>query len=236
MVHWNLLAEELDRIDPERRLLLCFSPAGDEQIVDPKPGEEGVTTAWFPGEHDRETYWLEGLSPERIVWVATAFRTYAGPPRKVSGNTAELLAWWVRRHLDCLYRLGDDIRLLCHGPGAEPQRSIPFTETSIRYCKYRQVRTADSPSKGQRRTKSSTDNRSTDRRSLVDTFLKTCKRELTVTVTRKNIWQSVGHANARQFQYWQSGSPKATKQDDVNFSRILRMTPTEFERLLKNKG
>jgi hypothetical protein len=70
----------------------------------------------------------------------------------------------------------------------------------------------------------------------VDTFLLQCTRETKLKAMRKHIWQAVGHRTARQFQFWQASSPKATASDDSNFSRILRMNPTEFEILLKNKG
>ena len=44
-----------------------------------------------------------------------------------------------------------------------------------------------------------------------------------------------GHSSARQFQYWQEQSDKATAADDRTFRRILGMPPAEFIALLKTK-
>jgi hypothetical protein len=70
----------------------------------------------------------------------------------------------------------------------------------------------------------------------VDEFLRRCTQETKLKATRKHIWQVALHGSPRQFQYWQASSPKATKQDDLNFRRILEMKPTDFETLLKKKG
>jgi hypothetical protein len=73
---------------------------------------------------------------------------------------------------------------------------------------------------------------------MVDDFLVQCNREsaLGFKVIRKHIWRAAGHAHARQFQYWQAGSDKATDEDHRTFRRILCMPPSEFIALLKNKG
>jgi hypothetical protein len=77
----------------------------------------------------------------------------------------------------------------------------------------------------------------TERTKMVDDFLVQCNREsVGFKVRRKHIWLAVGHARARQFQYWQEGSDKATDADDRAFRRILRMSPAEFIALLKKKG
>ena len=73
------------------------------------------------------------------------------------------------------------------------------------------------------------------RSASVNRFLLECSQKLTLKITRKHIWQAVGHKTARQFQYWQASDLKATAQDHPNFSRILAMSPAEFEALLKQK-
>jgi hypothetical protein len=78
----------------------------------------------------------------------------------------------------------------------------------------------------------------TDRTKLVDDFLLQCNLESAAgcKVLRKHIWLAVGHAQARQFQYWQERNDRATEEDDRSFRRILRMPPPEFLALLKKKG
>jgi len=75
------------------------------------------------------------------------------------------------------------------------------------------------------------------RAALVDDFLVTCNREsgLEVELVRKHISLAVGHKYPRQFQYWQSCDPRTTAADNRNFGRILRMTPTEFVKVLREK-
>jgi len=77
-----------------------------------------------------------------------------------------------------------------------------------------------------------------NRPAVVDAFLLQCNQEAAVgfKVIRKHIWLAAGHRHARQFQYWQEGSDKATDEDDRNFSRILSMPPAEFISLLKKKN
>ena len=75
------------------------------------------------------------------------------------------------------------------------------------------------------------------RRAAVDAFLLECNKQSAAgsKVGRKHISLAAGHANARQFQYWQSGSDKATDEDNRNFLRIINMPPAEFLALLKKK-
>jgi hypothetical protein len=75
-----------------------------------------------------------------------------------------------------------------------------------------------------------------NRRAAVDGFILRCRQETPVQVIRTHIWLAAGHKTARQFQRWQASDPKATKQDDDNFRRILAMKPADFVGLLKNKG
>lgn len=74
------------------------------------------------------------------------------------------------------------------------------------------------------------------RREAVDAFLRKCKQETPVHVTRGHIWRLAGHQTPRQFQFWQASDPKATTQDDQNFRRILGMNSQAFVDLLKMKG
>jgi len=78
----------------------------------------------------------------------------------------------------------------------------------------------------------------TDRTKLVDDFLLQCNLESAAgcKVLRKHIWLAVGHARARQFQYWQEKNDRATEEDDRSFRRILRIPPPEFIALLKKKA
>jgi hypothetical protein len=77
-----------------------------------------------------------------------------------------------------------------------------------------------------------------DRSRLVDDFLQRCNRESHTgfKLRRKHVWLAAGHGHARQFQYWQERSDKATAGDVRNFRRILRMPTAEFIALLKKKG
>jgi hypothetical protein len=70
----------------------------------------------------------------------------------------------------------------------------------------------------------------------VDDFIRRCNRECVgFRVFRKHIWFAAGHARARQFQYWQAGSTKASGLDAQAFGRILDMRPAEFIALVKRK-
>jgi hypothetical protein len=62
----------------------------------------------------------------------------------------------------------------------------------------------------------------------VEAFIRRVWEETGKKITRKHIWRALGHSSARQFQYWQSGSKRATKSDDRNFTRILGMKPSDF--------
>jgi hypothetical protein len=68
------------------------------------------------------------------------------------------------------------------------------------------------------------------RRAQVDDFLRRCNLEpdLPCRIWRKHIWLSVSHRTARQFEYWQAASAKATPEDHKNFSRVLNQTPSDF--------
>jgi len=76
------------------------------------------------------------------------------------------------------------------------------------------------------------------RREIVDQFLKACNQEAGIgsRVTRKSIWRLAGHRHARQFEYWQEESPKATGEDNRNFGRLLGLSPSDFIALLKKSG
>lgn len=80
------------------------------------------------------------------------------------------------------------------------------------------------------------DSQLTSRRDQVDTFLLRCVQETQLKAIRTHLWRAVGHNTPRQFQFWQRNDPRATAADDQNFRRILNMNPTDFVRLLKQKG
>jgi hypothetical protein len=75
-----------------------------------------------------------------------------------------------------------------------------------------------------------------ERRALVNAFILQCKQVTSLKATRTLIWRAAGHSTARQFEFWQASDQKATAQDDQNFRRILAMSPTDFEVLLKKKS
>jgi hypothetical protein len=76
-----------------------------------------------------------------------------------------------------------------------------------------------------------------DRRGFVDEFLRKCNSARPPRrLIRQHIWRAAGHKRARQFQYWQNSDPKATKSDDINFRRILRMKPGDFIALLMKQN
>jgi hypothetical protein len=75
-----------------------------------------------------------------------------------------------------------------------------------------------------------------NRRGQVDKFLAECSAISECRIFRKHIWLLAGHSKGKQFEYWQSGDPKATRVDDRNITRILQMTPSVFIAALKRKG
>jgi hypothetical protein len=66
------------------------------------------------------------------------------------------------------------------------------------------------------------------RRAQVDAFLLNCLQRNGIKAFRKQIWEVAGHKYARQFERWQSNSPKATGADEGNFARILKDPPEKF--------
>jgi len=74
------------------------------------------------------------------------------------------------------------------------------------------------------------------RREAVDAFILKCQQETSRKVTRRHIWSLAGHQGPRQFQFWQALDPKATRQDDKNFRRLLKMNPQAFVDLMEKKG
>jgi hypothetical protein len=80
------------------------------------------------------------------------------------------------------------------------------------------------------------------RRSKADVFLAECNRHSRVKFTRTHIWKAAGHTSPRQFQYWQNGKDRipgakhgATHADALNFRRILSLSCSEFENILRIK-
>lgn len=83
----------------------------------------------------------------------------------------------------------------------------------------------------------------TDRRTQVDAFVLSCRRDTPVKVIKTHIWKAVKHTTPRQFQYWQAGQDRrhgenrgATPEDDRNFRRVLAMKPAAFVELLVELG
>ncbi len=74
-----------------------------------------------------------------------------------------------------------------------------------------------------------------ERRTRIENFLRQFPDSSIDRIHKLHIWKAVGHTTGRQFQFWQAGSEKATKQDDINFSRILAMNQEEFHALLRKK-
>jgi hypothetical protein len=75
----------------------------------------------------------------------------------------------------------------------------------------------------------------TARRQQVETFVRECNAISTTPIYRNHIWRSVGHSKGRQFEYWQACSPKATDEDNQNFSRVLNMAPQKFVALVSRR-
>ena len=72
------------------------------------------------------------------------------------------------------------------------------------------------------------------RRSIVDRFLERVAEQANILARRKDIGVVARHKTMRQFYFWQSCDPKATKQDNITFPRIVRMSSTEFKTALEN--
>lgn len=66
------------------------------------------------------------------------------------------------------------------------------------------------------------------RREMVDAFIARVHAHMGQRITRADIWRLAGHKASRQFEYWQSGHPKATKADARNFARILALSTEKF--------
>lgn len=73
------------------------------------------------------------------------------------------------------------------------------------------------------------------RRGQVEIFLEQCNKISTKRIYKNHIWKSVGHKSARQFEYWQECSDKATAEDQRNFSRTLTAAPATFLAILKKQ-
>ncbi len=76
---------------------------------------------------------------------------------------------------------------------------------------------------------------SSDRRARVNSFLIQCNQEpdLPRAIERTHIWRAARHTRSRQFEYWQSNHEKTSKQNEVDFSRLVNMDPPDFVRLLR---
>lgn len=121
-------------------------------------------------------------------------------------------------------------------PAAEDLPEVADTEAAERK---RAGETGGNPAMKEPGPPSVTDsNNPEDLAALVSNFLQQCNEVVSVgdKVIRKHIWQSVGHSRARQFQYWQERSDKATDEDDRNFRRVLTMSPAEFISILRKKS
>lgn len=72
----------------------------------------------------------------------------------------------------------------------------------------------------------------------MEAFLRACNElpEATRQLKKAHIWRAAKHSQSRQFEYWQSGSSDATRQDEETFGRLLAMTPADFVELLARKG
>jgi len=73
------------------------------------------------------------------------------------------------------------------------------------------------------------------RRDQIGTFLARCNEVSSKRIYKRHIWRSAGHSNARQFEYWQECSRKATNEDERNFGRILKTKPADFVALLERQ-
>jgi hypothetical protein len=74
------------------------------------------------------------------------------------------------------------------------------------------------------------------RSKAVDAFLQSCNQISSVRIRRKHIWGSIGHATARQFEYWQvCNNGKTTAEDNRNFSRIIAKSPEAFLDILRKQ-
>lgn len=97
------------------------------------------------------------------------------------------------------------------------------------------ARTADLP-KSTPSLASSPDEHPCKRGSEVVTFLQKCNQLSAARVRKKHIWLLIGHSKGRQFEYWQAcNEEKATAEDKINFSRVLRMKPEDFLAALRKK-
>jgi hypothetical protein len=74
-----------------------------------------------------------------------------------------------------------------------------------------------------------------DVRSEVDAFVVRCNGITDLRILKRHVWLAVGHKSARQFEYWQAGDAKASKEDNRNFRRVLAMKPEAFIALLLEK-
>lgn len=73
------------------------------------------------------------------------------------------------------------------------------------------------------------------RRAEVDAFIAKLAEDGR-KINRKDIWIVAGYANATEFQRFQRGSARTTKSAAENFTRILKMKPDDFVRLLEKKS
>ena len=66
----------------------------------------------------------------------------------------------------------------------------------------------------------------------IEAFIQTLQ-ESGHKITKKDIWRVAGYADPTEFERFQRGAERATTTSEVNFGRVLNMTPETFMAVLK---
>jgi hypothetical protein len=117
----------------------------------------------------------------------------------------------------------DNVRLVAADCCLKLESIALGRERLARYERERQAKLGSSPTESL-----SLSDCQAGRRQQVESFVQKCNAIAASPIYKNHIWRSVGHSKARQFEYWQACSPKATNEDQENFSRVLNMRPEKF--------
>jgi hypothetical protein len=74
-----------------------------------------------------------------------------------------------------------------------------------------------------------------DRPAAVDAFVTEVLQQTGRKITRRDIWSAAGYTNRTQFERFQRNSPKCGPSATSSFTRVLKLDPQDFVRLLNKK-
>ena len=85
------------------------------------------------------------------------------------------------------------------------------------------------------RTENKTQEKSTDRRGMVDGYIAQVLARTGKKISRRDIWLVAGYESATEFERFQRNDQRTTQSAVTNFQRVLDMKPDDFIRLLETR-